>query len=100
MPTKAAAASTSIARLLSARLPTRCTAWSTIASTAAFRPKKNAATAGTLPKGDIDVAQGHDGDNAGHDEEAARDNGARPAVHQPANIHDNLVRFPPGHQHP
>jgi hypothetical protein len=50
MPIKARPASSNIAWLLSARLPTRCTAWSTIASTAAFRPKKNAATAGTLPK--------------------------------------------------
>jgi hypothetical protein len=50
MPRKARAASTNIAWLLSARLPTRCTACSTIASTAAFRPKKDATTAGTLPK--------------------------------------------------
>jgi len=49
MPTRANAASTSIGRLFSARLPTRRTAWSTIASTAAFRPRNKAVMTGTLP---------------------------------------------------
>ena len=49
MPIKANAASTSIGRLFSARLPTRCTACSTIASTAAFRPRYKAVMTGTLP---------------------------------------------------
>ena len=49
VPVKAKAASTSIGRLFSARPPTRCTACSTIASTAAFRPRSKAVTTGTLP---------------------------------------------------
>ncbi len=49
MPMNAAAASASIALFLSARLPTRTTASSTIASTAAFSPKNSATTSGTLP---------------------------------------------------
>ncbi len=47
----------------------------------------------------IDVAQGHDGDDAGHDKEPARDNGPRPAMHQPANIDGELVRFRARQQH-
>ncbi len=50
MPTKAAAASAIIAVFLSARLPTRTTASSTIASTAALRPKNSATNSGTPPK--------------------------------------------------
>ena len=49
IPTNAAAASASITLFLSARLPIRTTASSTIASTAAFSPKNSAATTGTLP---------------------------------------------------
>jgi hypothetical protein len=49
IPIKANAASTSIGRLFSARLPTRCTACNTIASTAAFRPRNKAVTTGMLP---------------------------------------------------
>ena len=48
--TKAIAASAIMMRLRSARLPTRTTAWITIASTAAFRPKNSASTNPTLPK--------------------------------------------------
>ena len=39
-----------ITLFLSARLPMRTTASSTIASTAALRPKNNATNSGTLPK--------------------------------------------------
>ena len=48
MPTNAAA-SPIITGPLSARLPTRIKAWSTMASTAAFRPKNRPATRPTLP---------------------------------------------------
>ena len=47
--TKAMAASAIITRLRRARLPTRTTAWITIASTAAFSPKNSASTKPTLP---------------------------------------------------
>ena len=46
---KATAASASSPRLRSARLPMRTTASTTMASTAAFRPKNSAATKPTLP---------------------------------------------------
>ena len=48
--TKAAAASPIMTRFLSDRLPTRTTASSTTASTAAFSPKNSAATMPTLPQ--------------------------------------------------
>jgi hypothetical protein len=41
------------------------TASSTIASTAAFRPKNSAATMPTLPNSGVDPAQGHDGEQPG-----------------------------------
>ncbi len=47
--TKATAASVTMMRLRSARLPTRTTACSTIASTAAFNPKNSASMYQTLP---------------------------------------------------
>jgi hypothetical protein len=48
--TKAAAASASMARFFKALDPTRTTACSTIARTAALRPKNSAATMPTSPK--------------------------------------------------
>ncbi len=48
--TKAAIARPSMARLRRARLDSRTSACSTIASTAAFRPKNNAATTPTSPQ--------------------------------------------------
>ena len=50
MAMKARAAIPTMTRFLSARLPIRTTASSTIASTAAFRPKKSAWTMPTWPK--------------------------------------------------
>ncbi len=47
--TKANAASATMTPFFNARLPTRTTASSTIASTAAFSPKNSAATKPTLP---------------------------------------------------
>ena len=44
IPTNASAASATMARFLSARLPMRRTASTTTASTAAFRPKKTHCT--------------------------------------------------------
>ena len=49
IPTKAIAASAIMRRLRSARLPTRTTACTTIASTAAFSPKNSASMKPTLP---------------------------------------------------
>ena len=50
MATKAAAAIATITPLFSARRPMRTTASSTIASTAALRPKNSASTTGTSPR--------------------------------------------------
>jgi len=47
--TNASAASATINLFFNARLPMRSTASSTMASTAAFNPKNNAVTIGTLP---------------------------------------------------
>jgi hypothetical protein len=47
--TNAAPAMATKTGLRSARFPTRNTAWMTMASTAAFRPKNNASTTLTLP---------------------------------------------------
>ena len=49
MPTNAAAASATMTLFFSERLPIRKTASSTMASTAAFRPKNRATMIGTLP---------------------------------------------------
>ena len=49
MATKAAAAIATMTPLFSARRPMRTTASSTIASTAALRPKNSASTTGTSP---------------------------------------------------
>ena len=46
---KAVAASAIMIRLRNARLPTRTTAWITMASTAAFNPKNTASMKLTLP---------------------------------------------------
>ncbi len=50
MAMKAVAARAIMIRLRSARLPTRTTAWMTMASTAAFSPKNSASMTPTLPK--------------------------------------------------
>ena len=86
-------------RFFSARLPMRTTASSTIASTAALSPKNSAATSRHLPQRGIDVAQRQDRDEAGHDEQAAGDEAARGAVHQPADVGGELLRLGARQQH-
>ena len=49
--------------------------------------------------GGIDVAQRHDGDDAGHDEQAAGHDAAERAVHQPADIGRELLRLRARQQH-
>jgi|GEM_PF-5535923 len=49
MARKAAAAIPRITPFFSARDPTRTTAWTTTASTAAFRPKNSPSTSGVRP---------------------------------------------------
>src|SRR5690348_11051575 len=46
--------------------------------------------------GGVDDAEGHDRDDARKHEQAARDDRARPAMHQPADIDCQLVRFGTG----
>ena len=74
--TNAAAAMPTITRFLSARLPMRSTASSTMASTAAFRPKNSAWTMPDLAERGIDQAQRHDGDEARQHEQRAGDEAA------------------------
>src|SRR5205807_2723760 len=96
MPKKAAAASTSIARLLSARLPAAVHRLEHDREHRRFQAEEERHHGRHTAEGGIDVAQTHDGDDAGHDEEPARNNGARPAVHQPADIDGELVRLRAG----
>ena len=57
------------------------------------RNRRHVAVAG------IDVAERHDGDEAGEDEEDAGHDAAERAVHQPADIGRELLRLGPGQQH-
>ena len=77
----------------------RTTASSTIASTAALRPKNSAAIDRHVAVAGIDVAERHDGDDAGQDEQPAGHDAAERAVHQPADIGRELLRLGPGQQH-
>ena len=52
-----------------------------------------------LAVGGIDVAQRHDGDDAGQDEQHAGHQAAERAVHQPADIGRELLRLRPRQQH-
>ena len=52
-----------------------------------------------IAEGCVDVAQGHDADDPGHDEQAPSGDRARPAVHQPADIGRKLLRLRPRQQH-
>ena len=54
------------------------------------RDDRRAATGG------IDDAERHDRDDAGEHEQAARDDRARPAMHQPPDIDRQLMRFGAG----
>src|SRR3546814_5552533 len=47
----------------------------------------------------IDIAEAHDGDDAGQDEQAARNDAADGPVHQPADIGGQLLRLGPRQQH-
>ena len=49
--------------------------------------------------GGINVAECHDGDDARHDEQAAGNDPAERAVHQPADIGSELLRLRSGQQH-
>jgi len=97
MPTNAATASAPQKHcFLSARLPMRNTASSTMASTAALRPKNNATTSGTLPKSGVGRSSGP---MMGHDAGAPRNRPpairpAQRAMHQPADIGRELAAPP------
>ena len=88
--TNAAAAIPTMTRFLSARLPIRTTASSTIASTAAFRPKNSAWTIPTLPNG-VDEGERHDGEQARQHEERAGDEPSRRAMEEPADVDGELL---------
>ena len=49
--------------------------------------------------GRVDIAQAHDGDDAGHDEQAARHDAAGSPVHEPADIGCELLRLRARQQH-
>jgi hypothetical protein len=82
----AAAASVSIALFLSARLPTR--------TTEEQRDHQRHAAIGG-----IDIAERHDRDDAGDDEEAAGHDPAERPMHEPADISRELLRFGTRQQH-
>src|SRR5436190_5709194 len=46
----------------------------------------------------VDVAEGHDGDDAGHDKEATRHDAPKRAMHQPADVGGKLLRLGPRQQ--
>ena len=50
-------------------------------------------------EGGIDVAQGHDRDDAGHHKEPTGHDRPRPAMHQPADIDRQLMGLGSGQQH-
>ena len=52
-----------------------------------------------VAEGGVDPAQGHDGEEAGQDEERARDQPAPCPMQQPADVHGELLRLGPGQQH-
>ena len=97
--TNAAAAMPTMTRFFSARRPIRTTASSTIASTAALRPKNSAWTMPTLPKRGVDPAERHDGDDARQHEQDARDQAAPGPVQQPADVDGELLRLGARQQH-
>ena len=80
-------------------MPIRTTASSTMARTAALSPKNNAAIDRHIAVAGIDVAERHDGDDAGHHEQAAGHDAAERAMHQPADIGRKLLRLGAGQQH-
>jgi hypothetical protein len=94
--TNAAAASATIARFLSARLPTRITASMTTAITAGASPKNMPATIGTWPVRRVDDAEHENRDDAGQDEQRAGRDSAGGAVQQPADVRRELLRSGPG----
>ena len=96
--TNAAAAIPTMTRFLSARLPIRTTASSTIASTAAFRPKKRLDDPDPA-EGGVDDGERHDREDARQDEERAGDEPALGAVQKPADVDGELLRLGAGQEH-
>ena len=97
--TKAAAATATLARLRSARPPMRSTAWTTIASTAALRPKNTPSSSGASPSVDVDDAERQDREEARQHEQHPGDHPAARAVQQPAEVDRELLRLRPRQQH-
>ncbi len=64
-----------------------------------LQPEEQCLDIPDLAIGCVDVAQAHDGDDAGHDEQAAGHDAAGGPVHQPADIGRKLLRLRAGQQH-
>ena len=64
-----------------------------------FQSKEQRLDEADLAIGGVDVAQAHNGDDAGQNEQAARHNAAGSSVQQPADIGGKLLRLGPWQQH-
>ena len=97
--TKAMAASAIMIRLRSARLPTRTTAWIDDGEHRGLQSEEQRLDEADIAIGRIDVAQPHDGDDAGQDEQPAGHDAAGGPVQQPADIGRKLLRLRARQQH-
>ena len=97
--TKAIAASAIMIRLRSARLPTRTTRLDHDREHRGLQPEEHRLDEADIAIGRVDIAQAHDGDDAGQDEQAAGHDAAGGPVQQPADIGRELLRLRPRQQH-
>src|SRR5262249_50877518 len=92
IPTKAAAASTTIMEFWSARRADPHARLEHDGQDRGFEPEEQRLDDRHAAPPGVDVAQGHDRQNAGHDEQPAGDDPAAGAMHQPADIGRELLR--------
>ena len=94
MPTKADAASATSSAVLSARLPMRISASTTITSTAALMPNSAPSITGDAAPERVEQAQGQHHERARQHEQDAGGEPAAHAVQQPADIGRELAAPP------
>ena len=99
MPIKASAASASIGRLFKRAAADPLHRLQHDRQHRRLQPEKQRRDRRHAAEGGVDVAERHDRDDAGQHEQAAGDDRARPAMHQPADIDRQLMRFGAGQQH-
>ena len=64
-----------------------------------LQPEEQRLDEADIAEGGVDIAQAHDGDDAGQDEQAAGHDAAGGPVQQPADIGGELLRLRPRQQH-